>query len=95
MNDEPESFESEFESIADEWRVEVRNEIDEAAALSLCFPLTEVGIHALGRLKQHAQGNPLIFWQWISEKFPQHEHYWKHGLEKAKGSEQLESDDSK
>lgn len=95
MNDEPESFDSEFESIADEWATEIRDEIEEAAALSLCFLGTETGSDALCRLKQHAQENPQIFWEWIAEKFPEHEPYWKAGLEKATGPEHPESDDSK
>jgi hypothetical protein len=95
MNDEPENLGDEFEQLAEELTAEIRDAIGEAAALSLCFPLTEVGNDSLARLKRYQQENSQVYWQWISETFPEQEAYWKPGLEKAMSSEQPESDDSK
>jgi hypothetical protein len=94
MKDKPENFDNELERIAEELEADILKEIDEAAALSLCFPLTQVGNDSLGRLKKYAEDTPLMFWRWVSEKFPEHEPYWKPGLDKAMGSEQPESDRS-
>jgi hypothetical protein len=95
MKDKPESFDGEFERLGEEFVAEVLEGIDEAGALSLCFPGSETGNDALNRLKGYSQEHPQIFWQWISEKFHQREHYWKPGLEQATGPTQSESNDSK
>ena len=93
MTHESEDFESQMDKLAEEWELEVRAEIDEAAVLTLCFPGSETGNDAAVRLNRHAKEHPQIYWHWVSEKFPEQKHYWKAGLEKATDSTQPESDD--
>lgn len=94
MNGEPEDFEVDVEQLAKELEMEIREGIDDAAALALCFPGSETGTDALIRLKKYAQEHPSIYWRWVSEKFPEQKSYWSGGLETAMRPTQQESDDS-
>jgi cell division GTPase FtsZ len=94
MSNEPEDFELNVEQLARAFESEIREGIDEAAVLVMCFPGSETGTDALIRLKKYAKEHAQIYWHWVSEKFPEQKHYWNAGLEKAVGSTTPESDDS-